>query len=64
MTWLRDQAQDYDIPGGRAIAEEFDRFHADLPTIAASKRLQPAELTFKDLTNIAAEWILAESGAA
>ncbi len=62
--WLRDQAQDYDIPGGRAIAAEFDSFRADLPTIAASKRLQPGELTFKDLTNIAAECILAESGAA
>jgi hypothetical protein len=62
--WLRDQAQDYRMPGGLAIAAEFDRFQADLPTIAASKRLQPGELTFKDLTNIAAEWILAESGAA
>ncbi len=63
-TWLRDQAQDPDVPGGLAIAAEFDRFRADLPTIAATKRLQPSELTFKDLANIAADWILAESGAA
>jgi hypothetical protein len=62
-TWLLDQAQDYGIPGGRAIAAEFNRFRIDLPAIAAAKRLQPEELTFKDLTNIAAEWILAESGA-
>ena len=62
-TWLLDQAQDYGIPGGRAIAAEFNRFRIDLPAIAAAKRLQPEELTFNDLTNIAAEWILAESGA-
>jgi len=63
-TWLRDQAQDYNIPGGRAIPAEFDRFQADLPAIAASKRLEPSELTFKDLTNIAVEWIVAENSGA
>lgn len=59
-TWLRDVAGDPNVPGGRAIAAEFVRFRADLPAIAASKRLEPDELTFKDLTAIAAEWILAE----
>ena len=48
------------MPGGRAIAAEFERFQAGLPIIAATKRLEPDELTFKDLTAIAAEWILAE----
>jgi hypothetical protein len=63
-TWLRDEARDPDVPGGRAIASEFERFRADLPAIAAAKRLEPDELTFKDLTAIAAEWILADSAAA
>ena len=61
-TWLRDEAGDPDVPGGRAIATEFERFRAGLPGIAASKRMEPDELTFKDLTAIAATWILAESG--
>lgn len=61
-TWLRDVAQDLGVPGGRAIAAEFKRFRNDLPGIAASKRLEPDELTFKDLTAIAATWILADSG--
>lgn len=63
-TWLRDQAQDPDVPGGRAIAAEFELFLAALPAIAAAKRLEPDELTFKDLTAIAAEWILIENAAA
>jgi hypothetical protein len=57
-TWLRDEARDPNVPGGRAIADEFERFHLDLPAIAASKSLAPDELTFKDLAAIAAEWIL------
>ena len=60
--WLRDEAQDPDVPGGRAISAEFERFLADLPAIAAAKRLEPDELTFKDLTAIAAAWIVADSG--
>lgn len=62
--WLRNEAQDPGVPGGRAIATEFERFLLDLPTIAAAKQLEPDELTFKDLTVIMAEWILADSGAA
>ena len=37
---------------------------ADLPDIAASLCLELDELTFKDLTNIAANWIVAESSDA
>jgi len=61
-TWLRDESRDRDIPGGRAIATEFGRFRSDLPAIAASKRLEPDELTFKDLIAIAATWIVDDSG--
>jgi len=62
-TWLRGAARDSNVPGGRAIAAEFKRFRADVPGIAASKRLEPDELTFKDLTAITAAWILADSAA-
>jgi hypothetical protein len=59
-TWLRDEVGDPRVPGGRAIASEFERFHLALPIISATKRLEADELTFKDLVAIAAEWILAE----
>jgi hypothetical protein len=57
-TWLRDEAREPGIPGGRAIAAEYARFRDDLPAVAAAKHLEPVELTFKDLAEIAAEWIL------
>ncbi len=63
-TWLRDAAPDPLVPGGRAIAIEFKRFRADLPDIAASKSLETDELTFKDLTAIAARWIVADNSSA
>lgn len=63
-TWLRDEARDPDVPGGRAIAAEFQRFRDDLPMISAAKQLEPDELTFKDLTAIGAAWIIAEYGVA
>ena len=60
-SWLRDEAQDLNVPGGRAIAAEYARFCVDLPTIAAEKRLETDELTFKDLTAIAAQWIVQDN---
>ena len=57
-TWLRDEAREPGIPGGRAIAGEYARFREDLPAIAAAKHLERDELTFKDLAEIAAEWIV------
>jgi hypothetical protein len=62
-SWLRDEARDPDVPGGRAIAMAYARFCTDLPAIAAAKRLEIDELTFKDLTAIAAQWIVQENAA-
>jgi hypothetical protein len=61
--WLRDEAPQDANPGGRAIADEFERFRVALPDIAASKRMDVDELTFRDLAAVAAEWIRAESEA-
>lgn len=63
-SWLRDESQDPKVPGGRAIATEYERFCVDLPKIAAVKRLEADELTFKDLTAIAAQWVIQEDVAA
>jgi hypothetical protein len=58
VAWLRDEVRDPQVPGGVAVASEFEKFTADLPTIAAEKQLQVSELTFKDLVETAARWVL------
>ncbi|MEO8927841.1 MAG: hypothetical protein ABI306_11835 [Caulobacteraceae bacterium] len=62
-TWLRDQTPDPDAPGGDAIAEEYSRFAADPPAICADKSLKSDKITFKDLSLLAANWIVAESAS-
>ena len=63
-TWFRDEVRDPDVPGGRAIATEYDRFTVVVPDICAVKRLDPDELTFQAYRAMAAEWIVAENGRA
>lgn len=60
-TWLRDEARNPKVPGGRAIADEFDQFSVLVPSICQIKRLHPEELTFQDYRAMAAEWIVAEN---
>jgi hypothetical protein len=61
-TWLREALRDPIVPGGRAIANEFERFSARVPDICAVRRLAPDELTFTDYRVMAAEWILSDEG--
>jgi hypothetical protein len=63
-TWFRDEVRDPKVPGGRAIAREYEKFGALIPDVCALKRLDPEELTFQDYRAMAAEWIVAESGTA
>lgn len=58
-TWLRDAAPQNGVPGGKAIAAEYDAFLIDLPSLCGDKQLDPAELTFKDVTLLAAAWLVA-----
>ncbi len=60
--WLRDEARDPKVPGGIAVANEFAKFKIDLPAIAAETRLEISEVTFKDLVEITARWVLKECG--
>ncbi|MBI5111489.1 MAG: hypothetical protein HZA68_05880 [Rhodovulum sp.] len=55
--WLRDQSNDPKVPGGRAIATEFDTFLAKLPAICRGRALAPDELTFGDLAQLTAAYI-------
>jgi hypothetical protein len=61
-TWFRDEARDPKVPGGRAIASEYEKFATVISDVCALKRLDPEELTFQDYRAMAAEWIVAESG--
>ena len=58
-TWLRDEVRQPDVPGGRAIADEYRVFTAELPALCAAQRLHPDEITFKDVTLLVAGWIVA-----
>ena len=56
-SWLRQEAGDPRVPGGRAIGREFREFQADVPKIAAAMKLEAAELTFQDYRKMAVTWI-------
>ena len=60
-TWLREEVRDPHVPGGRAIAADYDRFRQLIPDICAMRRLEPEEITFSDYRVMAAEWIVADN---
>jgi hypothetical protein len=45
------------FPGGRAIFERYERFHAQLPAQARGVRLDHRELTFADYTQLVVGWL-------
>jgi hypothetical protein len=56
-TWLRAQSGDQKVPGGRAIAEEFELFTTALPTICDARRLHVDEVTFGDYNTIVVQYL-------
>jgi len=56
-TWLRQQSRVTTIPGGQAVAAEYDQFNRDLPAVLAARKLDVSEMTFGDFSAIAAAWI-------
>ncbi|WP_426042731.1 hypothetical protein [Brevundimonas sp. TWP2-3-4b1] len=57
--WLRVQSRSKTVPGGRAMAAEFQGFEAVLPALCLDLRLEVDEMTFGDLTTLASEYIAA-----
>jgi hypothetical protein len=57
-SWLRDEVQAPNIPGGQKIAREYSAFVRDLPRMCATKNLTPKEITFKDFNALATAWIV------
>ena len=56
-TWLRREAQDPAVPGGKRIAEEFLVFRKKVPRICAKRSLQEEELIFSDYADLVAEYL-------
>jgi hypothetical protein len=58
--WLCAQSRDRNIPGGAALASEFDFFSEALPEIYRARRLDPAEATFGDYNEIVVQYLKPE----
>jgi hypothetical protein len=54
--WLRG-ASNRKIPGGKAIADRYRQFRADLPATCAAINSNPGELTYIDYTNVVSQWL-------
>jgi hypothetical protein len=61
---LRHEAGNSKMPGGKAVAQEFEQFQRDVPKICAEMKLDPGELTFQDLRKLAERWIMEGAAAA
>lgn len=60
-SWLREEANEPNVPGGRLITGEFRSFGRDVPRICAELKLHPDELTFQDYRKMAERWIVAKA---
>ncbi len=56
--WLATAARGTRLPGGKDIFERYERFQEDFPALCKELKLEPAEVTFKDLRQIMAEWLM------
>ena len=56
-TWLATASKRTKLPGGKDIFERYKRFQSDLPALCEELKLEPAEVTFKDLRQIMAAWL-------
>jgi hypothetical protein len=55
--WLRAESGKETIPSGTVIFSRYETFRAQLPAICTELRLDPAALTFADLTYTIARWL-------
>jgi hypothetical protein len=56
--WLRTACGNEWMPGGAEIYRRYLLFMGDLAELCVEVRLQPSELTFKDLAALIARWLL------
>jgi hypothetical protein len=56
-SWLRAEAKDDRIPGGKIIHSEYSNFKSALPKICKDRGLSESELTFRDYLTLMTMWI-------
>ena len=56
-TWLATASKRMNLPGGSDIFGRYERFLADLPALCEELKLQPAEVTFRELRQMIADWL-------
>ena len=56
-TWLATASKRTKLPGGKDVFDRYKRFQADLPALCEELKLEPAEVTFKDLRQMMAAWL-------
>lgn len=55
--WLHSEVKgEFAIPGGTYIADRYEKFQADLPSLCARFLCQQHELTYVDYSNMASAW--------
>ena len=57
VIWLRQQSKATTIPGGQAVAAEYEAFLERLPDILTARQLEDREMTFGDYTAIVTAWL-------
>lgn len=55
--WLATASKRTNLPGGRDIFERYKRFQLALPVLCRELKLEPAEVTFKDLRQMMVDWL-------
>ena len=56
--WLRRASKRKTVPGGTAIADEYEVFMDNLPIMLAARQMQPQDLTYDDDITFIAEWLV------
>ena len=55
--WLAANSPHAKLPGGKAIADHYQKFQQDLPSLAGGANCLPAELTFAELRDHIIVWV-------
>lgn len=55
--WLNSASSIGGLPGAAHITRRYERFVADLPALSRDLKLQPDEITFRDLSSLIATWL-------
>lgn len=55
--WLETASKRTKLPGGQDIFARYQRFHADLPVLCESMKLEPAEVMFTGFRQMIVDWL-------